>query len=191
MYFVLSSIFQSHCSWRNLHRWQKFYTAAGSDGIDKCHLWLVPTSSFGILIVIRNKNGYFSVRMKIEGNSTNWAVIWEIKMVRIHSENSCWPYPPKPHQGGRQAVGMGCHIKVTVKSPTARHTLIIVLWCVKKVVWKHMGKSGYGQANYRNIQNFNQPPMHAARQQDAEYSAVNLVGSSIDVYHCQSAAIQY
>ena len=54
-----------------------------------------------------------------------------------------------------------------------------------------MGKSGYGQANYRNIQNFNQPPMHAARQQDAEYSAVNLVGSSIDVYHCQSAAIHY
>ena len=25
--------------WGNLHRWQKFYTAAGSDGIDKFHLW--------------------------------------------------------------------------------------------------------------------------------------------------------
>ena len=25
--------------WRNLHRWQKFYTAAGCDGIDKFHLW--------------------------------------------------------------------------------------------------------------------------------------------------------
>ena len=25
--------------WRNLHRWQKFYTAAGSDGSDKFHLW--------------------------------------------------------------------------------------------------------------------------------------------------------
>ena len=24
--------------WRNLHRWQKFYTAAGSDGMDKFHL---------------------------------------------------------------------------------------------------------------------------------------------------------
>ena len=24
--------------WRNLHRWQKFYTATGSDGIDKFHL---------------------------------------------------------------------------------------------------------------------------------------------------------
>ena len=23
----------------NLHCWQKFYTAAGSDGIDKFHLW--------------------------------------------------------------------------------------------------------------------------------------------------------
>ena len=27
--------------WRNLHRWQKFYTAVGSDGIDKFHLWLL------------------------------------------------------------------------------------------------------------------------------------------------------
>ena len=26
--------------WRNLHRWQKFYTAAGSDGMDKFHLWV-------------------------------------------------------------------------------------------------------------------------------------------------------
>ena len=25
--------------WRNLHRWQKFHTAAGSDGMDKSHLW--------------------------------------------------------------------------------------------------------------------------------------------------------
>ena len=24
---------------RNLHRWQKFYTAAGTDIIDKFHLW--------------------------------------------------------------------------------------------------------------------------------------------------------
>ena len=24
--------------WRNLHRWQKFYTAAGTDGMDKFHL---------------------------------------------------------------------------------------------------------------------------------------------------------
>ena len=29
---------KSRCFWRNLHRWQKFYTAAGSDGIDKSHL---------------------------------------------------------------------------------------------------------------------------------------------------------
>ena len=26
--------------WINLHRWQKFYTAAGTDGTDKFHLWL-------------------------------------------------------------------------------------------------------------------------------------------------------
>ena len=31
---------KSRCFWRNLHRWQKFYTAAGSDGIDKFHLCL-------------------------------------------------------------------------------------------------------------------------------------------------------
>ena len=24
--------------WRNLHRWQKIYTAAGTDGMDKFHL---------------------------------------------------------------------------------------------------------------------------------------------------------
>merc|ERR1712175_27180 len=28
--------------WRNLHRWEKFYTAAGSDGMDKFHLWMLP-----------------------------------------------------------------------------------------------------------------------------------------------------
>ena len=27
--------------WRNLHRWQKFCTAAGSDGSDKFHLWSI------------------------------------------------------------------------------------------------------------------------------------------------------
>ena len=26
------------CFWENLHRWQKFYTAAGRDGRDKSHL---------------------------------------------------------------------------------------------------------------------------------------------------------
>ena len=29
---------KKHKKWRHLHRWQKFYTAAGSDGIDKFHL---------------------------------------------------------------------------------------------------------------------------------------------------------
>ena len=29
--------------WRNLHRWQKFYTAAGTDGMDKFHLCRHPT----------------------------------------------------------------------------------------------------------------------------------------------------
>ena len=36
LYFHLYS--KLHCFWRNLHCWQKFYTAAGSDGRDKSHL---------------------------------------------------------------------------------------------------------------------------------------------------------
>ena len=34
--------------WRNLHRWQKFYTAAGSDRMDIFHLWtwLKPITSY-------------------------------------------------------------------------------------------------------------------------------------------------
>ena len=46
MYFVLSFIFQSRGFWRNLHRWQKFYTAAG---IDKSHLCKTDIWGFGIL----------------------------------------------------------------------------------------------------------------------------------------------
>ena len=39
--------------WRNLHRWQKFYTAAGSDGIDKFQLWLNhPLSSQCMFIMV-------------------------------------------------------------------------------------------------------------------------------------------
>ena len=29
---------KNECKWRNLHHWQKFYTAAGTDGMDKFHL---------------------------------------------------------------------------------------------------------------------------------------------------------
>ena len=32
--------------WRNLHRWQKFYTAAGTDGMDKFHLCLKPQQAY-------------------------------------------------------------------------------------------------------------------------------------------------
>ena len=38
MYFLLSLYCKLHCFRRNLHCWQKFYTAAGSDGMDKSHL---------------------------------------------------------------------------------------------------------------------------------------------------------
>ena len=37
---ALVIITQKHeWKWRNLHCWPKFYTAAGSDGSDKSHLW--------------------------------------------------------------------------------------------------------------------------------------------------------
>ena len=42
MYFVLSF----GCFWRNLHRWQEFNTAAGSDGIDRFHLWFLYDYSY-------------------------------------------------------------------------------------------------------------------------------------------------
>ena len=37
---------KSRCFRQNLHRWQKFYTAACSDGIDKFHLWVSISQEF-------------------------------------------------------------------------------------------------------------------------------------------------
>ena len=37
--------------WRNLHRWQKFYTATGSDGMDKFHLCALFKSNGGYDII--------------------------------------------------------------------------------------------------------------------------------------------
>ena len=35
--------------WRNLHRWQKFYTVASSDGMYKSHLWSSSLTSSSII----------------------------------------------------------------------------------------------------------------------------------------------
>ena len=47
--------------WKNLHRWQKFYTATGSDGIDKSHLWFKLCkflfAMFRIIILIKGQFG--------------------------------------------------------------------------------------------------------------------------------------
>ena len=32
--------YENEWKWRNLHRWHKIYTATGSDGSDKSHLWV-------------------------------------------------------------------------------------------------------------------------------------------------------
>ena len=61
MYFHLYC--KSRCFWRNLHHWQKFDTAAGSDGMNKSHLCLklrqeghLKTISFHISLSICFKN---------------------------------------------------------------------------------------------------------------------------------------
>ena len=40
--------------WRNLHHWQKFYTAAGTDGMDKFHF--CPISGVRIVKMTKSKN---------------------------------------------------------------------------------------------------------------------------------------
>ena len=42
---------KSRCFWRYLHRWQKFYAAACSDGIDKYHLWTLAVLLKYLLVV--------------------------------------------------------------------------------------------------------------------------------------------
>ena len=44
-FHLISTVFvgkntKNEWKWRNLLRWQKFYTAAGTDGMDKFHLWV-------------------------------------------------------------------------------------------------------------------------------------------------------
>ena len=39
--YTWSSLYRKmRCFWENLQRWQKFYTAARSEGRDKSHLWV-------------------------------------------------------------------------------------------------------------------------------------------------------
>ena len=47
---------KKHKKWRNLHRWQKFYTAAGTDGTDKFHLCfpIVSPSIIPPLIILQS-----------------------------------------------------------------------------------------------------------------------------------------
>ena len=37
--FLVRKNDKNEWKWRNWHRWQKFYTAPGTDGMDKFHLW--------------------------------------------------------------------------------------------------------------------------------------------------------
>ena len=58
----------------------------------------------------------------------------------------------KPIREG-EAVGMGCHVKLTVKAHLhLARTKSGMVVCEERD-GDHMDKSAYGEANYRNIQN--------------------------------------
>ena len=38
--FLVRKNTKNEWKWRNSHHWQKFYTAAGTDGMEKFHLWV-------------------------------------------------------------------------------------------------------------------------------------------------------
>ena len=93
LYFLLCC--KLCCFWRNLHRWQKFYTAAVSGGSDKSHLcilWLTPISMLINLIRKSLTNLIGALRsMAATSRSKNQAVaqlwfhvvnVW-VYMVRI------------------------------------------------------------------------------------------------------------
>ena len=57
--------------WRNLHRWQKFYTAAGSDGIDKFHL-CVPVQQLNWIFAIFGSSYLFPIPSVITSVDCAW-----------------------------------------------------------------------------------------------------------------------
>ena len=70
MYFVLSlCIVNRVCFWRNLHRWQKFYTPAGSDGSDKFHLCITI-----LMIITTTELDLVQVGLTILGSRVTLAV---------------------------------------------------------------------------------------------------------------------
>ena len=73
--------------WRNLHRWQKFYTAAGTDGTDKFHLCFTICNVYtvySIQTVLHYLNSImyayiycYEVRGLLEyGSMSFWAKCW-------------------------------------------------------------------------------------------------------------------
>ena len=73
--------------WRNLHRWQKFYTAAGTDGTDKFQLCQPGWEEMEIL----------------KGNLRKIGEIWGNLKVNLRVSNSEWS---QPHNSSHPAAMM-------------------------------------------------------------------------------------
>ena len=75
--------------WRNLHCWQKFYIAAGSDGMDKFHLCLqmanFPTDNYSTRS-IRYTRSFFSGRTYQGGPSKKTPCTWRRQKSKLNSK---------------------------------------------------------------------------------------------------------
>ena len=96
--------------WRNLHRWQKFYTATGSDGSDKFHLCPGPPKSaswFKLLLLIHLSTwcfahkGFFRCMWEKNFRNLEWYLWWdfggEIFYKVLTSVLWCWKWKESFH----------------------------------------------------------------------------------------------
>ena len=81
MYFHLYC--KLRCFWRNLHRWQKFYTAAGSNGMDKFHLCQHPPST--------TRNPKSTIHYPHHFEKTSSSLDWTGSVRRGGADQDIWP----------------------------------------------------------------------------------------------------
>ena len=91
MYFQLYC--KSHCFWRNLHHWQRFYTAADSDGMDKSHpCGPISQQNLSILSTIKSINSTWKRSLRKKQVHTHLPVyskgILSVNHTRFHREKS-------------------------------------------------------------------------------------------------------
>ena len=73
--------------WRNLHRWQKFYTAAGTDGTDKFHLW---RRCPGFLLLVRSWAGENGLTKLMKVFKTISTFKDHVKSWKVQNKRSCY-----------------------------------------------------------------------------------------------------